>query len=201
MDLTKLFRAQKKLDAHIEKEKGLEGVDLIDKKILALLTELGELSNEYQGFKYWKEDNEPRTLIEHLCPICNAIGTITDEFESHGCHECNGTGKLSESNPLLEEYVDCLHFILSIGNEICVEQFNPRKLISFNNNITGQFNAIFKLIGSWDKVLLLIDHNNYYVVFNNFIHLGEMLGFTWKQIEQAYYDKNKINFERQANGY
>jgi len=36
MDLTKLFKAQKELDERIVKEKGLEGQDLLDKKILAL---------------------------------------------------------------------------------------------------------------------------------------------------------------------
>lgn len=34
-----------------------------------------------------------------------------------------------------------------------------------------------------------------------FILLGEMLGFTWSQIEQGYYDKNQINIERQNAGY
>src|SRR5699024_12342750 len=34
-----------------------------------------------------------------------------------------------------------------------------------------------------------------------FLKLGEMLGFTWEQIEESYFAKNKINHERQANGY
>lgn len=34
-----------------------------------------------------------------------------------------------------------------------------------------------------------------------YIGLGEMLGFTWDQIEEAYYAKNKVNHERQNTGY
>lgn len=36
MDLSKLFETQKRLDKRIVEEKGLEGQDLLDKKILAL---------------------------------------------------------------------------------------------------------------------------------------------------------------------
>jgi len=38
-------------------------------------------------------------------------------------------------------------------------------------------------------------------MFGYFIGLGEMLGFSWKQVEDAYYAKNKINHERQDAGY
>ncbi|GAA0415215.1 hypothetical protein GCM10008934_02680 [Virgibacillus salarius] len=47
MNLDKLFPIQKELDTRIEREKGLEGQDLLDKKILALQVELGELANEW----------------------------------------------------------------------------------------------------------------------------------------------------------
>lgn len=39
MNLEKLFATQKKLDERIVKEKGLQGQDLLDKKILALQVE------------------------------------------------------------------------------------------------------------------------------------------------------------------
>lgn len=174
MNLNKLFQIQSGLDYHIVKEKGLEGQDLLDKKILALQVELGELANEWRGFKFWSKNQSPQDF--HL-----------------------ENGKLK--NPLLEEYVDCMHFILSIGLNIGVKSYDPIKLISLTNDITGQFNTIFKLIGQWEKVFLFIDHDPYHVVVNEFLNLGEKLGFTWKQIEQAYLDKNKINHERQLNGY
>ena len=41
----------------------------------------------------------------------------------------------------------------------------------------------------------------YQDVFECFASLGALLGFTDEQIEQAYYDKNKINHERQSDGY
>lgn len=205
MNLNKLFEIQAKLDKHIVEEKGLEGQDLLDKKILALQVELGELANEWRGFKFWSENQIARTHYERICHVCKGKGEITvsifPDIRREICAYCVGTGLEEKKNPLLEEFVDCLHFILSIGLDIGVKTFKPAKLISFTNDITGQFNAVFKLIGHWDKVVLLIDKESYGVVMNNFLHLGEQLGFTEQQIEQAYLDKNKINFERQQNGY
>ncbi|WP_338088272.1 dUTP diphosphatase [Lysinibacillus composti] len=39
------------------------------------------------------------------------------------------------------------------------------------------------------------------MVFKEFTVLGEQLGFTWEQVENAYLEKNKINHERQLSGY
>src|SRR5690606_208860 len=185
MNLTKLFELQRKLDEHIIKEKGLDGEDLLPKKILALQVELGELANEWRGFKYWSKNQNPRALIIHKDP--------------HG--QCEPIKK----NPLLEEYVDCLHFILSIGLELKFSNldFMPKYKLK---NITDQFNEVFEdisglrmaILGDWDEQDLFSKYRN---VFMGFVGLGEMLGFTWKQIEQSYLDKNKVNHERQESGY
>jgi len=37
------------------------------------------------------------------------------DLEKEKCIHCNGTGIEELKNPLLEEYVDGLHFLLSIG--------------------------------------------------------------------------------------
>src|SRR5690625_5804429 len=88
MNLTKMFKIQKELDERIVKEKDLKGVDLLDKKILSLQVELGELANELpEVFKFW-------------------------------------SNKKNNYKKALEEYCDCLHFILSIGNEIDIKQWD-----------------------------------------------------------------------------
>src|SRR5690625_439798 len=122
MNLEKLFQAQKELDDRIIKEKGLQGQDLLDKKILALLVELGELAQNWRGFKIWSEDQEPR----NYCMACEI-----PEVEAHDCH-----------NPLLEEYVDCLHFILSIGLEMDFEPEENYKRY-YENSTEQQFLAVF----------------------------------------------------------
>lgn len=41
----------------------------------------------------------------------------------------------------------------------------------------------------------------YEYTFMQLVNLGAMLGFTWEQVVDAYYKKNKIDHERQTNGY
>ena len=145
MNLQPLFEAQKKLDAHIEKSKGLEGQNLLDKKILALQVELGELANEWRGFKFWSEDKEPNAKEEVVCGFCDE-GVIHDGRSAPGvCGWCLGDYVESCKNPLLEEYVDCLHFILSIGNylgmseTITVEWISEQEIIPKRRQQTHSF--------------------------------------------------------------
>ena len=183
MNLSKLFEAQKKLDDRIVKEKGLEGQDLLDKKILALQVELGELANEWRGFKFWSEDQEPRTEL------------WDDRLRFH--------------NPLLEEYVDCLHFILSIGNDLGLnnEEYSLEQ-DDLDGDVIDDFVFINKSLSEIyfrgsdsDYSLPFSDNFLYRFLTTVFLSLGKKLGFTWEQVEQAYYEKNKINHERQASGY
>src|SRR5690625_3623848 len=205
MNLEKLFKIQAELDKRILDKHNLHGEDLLDKKILALQVELGELANEFRGFKFWSEDQKART--ETQCHACEGKGffdfttPFSNEHFTEECEYCGGTGIQENKNPLLEEYVDCLHFILSIGlekdfvklgyNESAVEGMKRK-------DITSQFNYLFDKVGDFSSIP---NHNNYMYIVPLFLGLGEMLGFTWEQIEQAYLTKNKTNHERQESGY
>ncbi|OMC87444.1 hypothetical protein BK128_08435 [Viridibacillus sp. FSL H7-0596] len=200
MNLTKLFEAQAALDRDIELHHPVEdGEDRLSKKILALLVELGECANEWRGFKFWSNDQEPETLEWVECSSCDGKGVRLDwgAMQFWECEECKGTGDhLQKCNDLLEEYVDCLHFILSIGNQIKCDVFSiDVQHYHEEPTVDKQFLLVM------DHVIGLQDDDYYTELMHSFIHLGFMLGFTETQIEQAYYDKNKINFERQKRGY
>lgn len=207
MNLSKLFEAQKKLDDRIVKEKGLEGQDLLDKKILALLVELGELANEWRGFKFWSENQNPNTKerVTDNCRSYNGLGFIDAPQGRLNCH-CLFLYK----NPLLEEYVDCLHFILSIGLDInvnCDDIAKPSEIMSnaSKNQIVSDFLYLYWEVCDIAVNLKSQDSEFFKYYYENmcykFLKLGNALGFTRKQIEQAYYQKNKINHERQDGGY
>src|SRR5699024_4528421 len=176
-----------------------------DKKILALQVELGELANEHRGFKFWSEKQKPRTNEPIECETCDGWGSETDPYgicmSSDKCESCNGTGIIGSRNTLLEEYVDCLHFILSIGNDLEIEKvewftYEYRDLTDLFLTVNKSVNELLIACeGGGDYQL------NYSVLISYFDQLGYELGFTWEQIEQAYYEKNKVNHERQANGY
>ncbi|GEM02514.1 Dimeric dUTPase, all-alpha-NTP-PPase (MazG) superfamily [Halolactibacillus halophilus] len=185
MDLKQLFETQRKLDERIVEEKGLQGKDLLAEKYLALRTELGELANEWRGFKFWSEDQKPRTKGSWVCYTGVENGDFINLYE----------------NPLLEEYVDCLHFLLSIGNEYHFSVYTALKPTGLDYTILHQFNQLFNHVESVKNCMSMGVLGSYEMLFNGFLNLGRLLGFTDEQIEQAYYDKNKTNHERQYNGY
>jgi dimeric dUTPase (all-alpha-NTP-PPase superfamily) len=179
MNLSKLFEMQKALDDHIENQHPrLENENRFAKKLLASLVELAECANEQRGFKFWSKDQQPR--LKHV----RAPYMDLDDADFY--------------NPLLEEYVDKLHFILSLGIE---NGFDTQPLeidVRKQNTIEEQFLDLFYLtsIHYWFKGI-----KQYQLIISTFIGLGEMLGFTWEEVEQAYFTKNSINHERQYNGY
>lgn len=198
MNLTKLFEAQKKLREHIN----YNGEDRFEKLILALLVELGECANEQRSWKFWSKNQEPRKEKRIKCPTCNGTGMISMGEGIRGvkiCPDCdNPKGGLKTVHPLLEEYVDGLHFVLelAIEMELEIELWKPEK--ATKEDITTQFIYITSLAtGLWDNYF----QEGCWVLLEYYLGLGEMLGFTWEQIEQAYFDKNAVNHQRQENGY
>lgn len=162
MNLEKLLKMQKAFDDRIIDKHELDGQDLFSNKILALKVELGELANEWQGFKHWKEDPQPKP-------------------------------------DMLEEFVDCLHFILSIGLELEFSVTDHYIHNSFETvSIVDHFDMIYDQI-STVKLHQTID--SYQTLLEFFLGLGERLGFTPEMIEAAYLMKNKVNHERQDQGY
>jgi len=161
MDLHKLFEIQNTLDDRIQAQHNLKNVPLLDKKILSLQVELGELANETRCFKFWS------------------------------------TKKPSSNDVILEEYVDCLHFILSLGLEKEYQDItlSPKDVPC---ELSSQFLNLYITIANFASDSSL---DNYLNIFHNFLSLGKNLGFSHDDIESAYLYKNKINHERQDNGY
>ncbi|HEY5563877.1 MAG TPA: dUTP diphosphatase [Clostridiaceae bacterium] len=180
MKVGELFKEQEDLDDYIMANLKTKGVVVEDKqqllayRLLALATEVGELS------------------------------------------EANKNDKLMEAS-------DVFHFVMSVGNVVQVDI--PYKDVEFKMvyellkfKTTNWLEALEKFIIKFSMVAnasrsfkywktsnkepimdyLNIEYANMYVAF---IHLGHALGFTAKEMESAYLEKNKINYERQQNGY
>lgn len=207
MKITQLYDTQRELDNHIlNKHEELKGQDNLDWKVLALQVELGECANEWRGFKKWSHDQEPRTVKfeQEECSECDGTGHKLDHGAGnfYECWICEGKGFVGEvqKNPFLEEYVDCLHFILSIGLELNITVHDIDVQPHSDNDINDAFTSLITGVGILRYQTENIE-NSYKDILAGFIQLGWMLGFTWEQVEQAYFDKNKVNHERQLTGY
>lgn len=190
MELTKLFDTQLLLDSKIERKHPIQqGENRLVKRILALQVELSELANEQRSWKFWSADQKPRYEKTNMA------------FPNPGEPYSYRT------YPLLEEFVDCLHFVLSIGIDLKIKA----EALASNASPTHMPDVVDQFLWTNKKLLDLYqdvrDMNReasaycFLLLFNALLGLGEMLGFTWEQIEAAYMNKNQINHERQANGY
>ncbi|SFE42336.1 Dimeric dUTPase, all-alpha-NTP-PPase (MazG) superfamily [Paenibacillus algorifonticola] len=224
LTLEQMYEMQKALDAKIIVEKGLEGKDLLPNTVLALQVEIAELANEWRGFKHWSNDRQKRTKKEITCSYCNGTGDENSEANIQNlldggsgepykkCSECDGKGMTGYSNPLLEEYVDCLHFFLSIARQL---DLPASDLYSWEDGVEGEttilFSEIMHNVGMIhaDKMLTrdfedvqAFKRECFRAALFIFHALGEQrLGFTFEDVSAAYAAKNAVNHERQANGY
>lgn len=193
IELYELALIQEKLDQTIIENHYLQGEDLYNSKKLALLVELGELANEIRFFKFWSIDKKPRT--ETICSFCKGGKYVTDDLM---CHMCLGTGIDESKNPMLEEYVDGIHFILSLG----LDRYTKTELKDIlqqseplhYTNLEDQFISLFYEISS-------NMYSRWELIIRYYLGLGKLLDFTINDIVQAYYAKNKINFKRQDQQY
>ncbi|MBI6872887.1 dUTP diphosphatase [Clostridium aciditolerans] len=103
----------------------------------------------------------------------------------------------SNKSIILEEYVDCLHFILTLGLE---KQFNAIEveIRDLQYDITAQFLNLYVDINDF---IVSSSRDHYLTLFEDFLSLGKSLGFSIDEIEEAYIEKNSINHKRQIEGY
>ena len=113
------------------------------------------------------------------------------------CFKFWSTKNPSSNDVILEEYVDCLHFILGLGIEKDFQDITP-EVKDITSELSEQFLNLYINVADFIKCPSI---NNYLNIFENFLTLGENLGFCEDDIENAYLHKNKINHERQDNGY
>ncbi|AIW03685.1 nucleoside triphosphate pyrophosphohydrolase [Bacillus phage Pascal] len=196
-NLKELFEIQAGLDAEILKNHPIQpGEDRLEKKHAALLVELGEMFNEWRAFKFWSNDQTPRTEIDIKCLECEGLGLISHDEE---CAYCEGTGYI-KGDLVLKELVDCLHFVLSIGIEM--QNIHP----VFLALVAEEARAVkydYQSIEQAFISLLQLDWtaDDYEEGINYFIGFTEKLGYTWEQVTEAYLEKNQENHYRQMNGY
>ena len=104
----------------------------------------------------------------------------------------------SERSVILEEYVDSIHFILSLGIEKGFQDLPewPREIVE------GDLTALF--IGTNKSVLTFLTEptkTHYEKVWIMYGAIAEKLALVAQDVLQAYIAKNETNYERQKNGY
>ncbi len=103
----------------------------------------------------------------------------------------------SEKSKILEEYVDGIHFFLSLGIDINVM---PTYLSS--EGVDAELSLLFLKV--YEHVCILqqsFTEKNYIEAFQIYLQIANRLSFSPDEIRLAYFEKNKINHKRQLENY
>ena len=113
------------------------------------------------------------------------------------CFKFWSTKGPSERMIILEEFVDSIHFMLSLGymRDFILDEWP-------NVEVQGDLTQIF--IDTTQAILTFLKvqtEENYKAVWNYYGMIAYNLGFTVGDIIDAYKLKNEKNYERQRTGY
>lgn len=113
------------------------------------------------------------------------------------CFKFWSTKGPSERAVLLEEFVDSVHFMLSLGNMrgFLLEEW---PYLKEKQELTETF------LNTTQTILTFLQHQteeNYRAMWEQYSLIAYNLNFTIDDVLQAYELKNEKNYERQRNGY
>ena len=114
------------------------------------------------------------------------------------CFKFWSTKGPSDRSIILEEYVDSIHFLLSLGIEKGLDSLEEWPVAELQDDLTGLFIRTFEAIHLF---LLDPEMSKYKQLWVHYGKIADGLGFSYKEIMDAYVEKNDENYKRQQTGY
>ncbi|MGG0720230.1 dUTP diphosphatase [Robertmurraya massiliosenegalensis] len=124
------------------------------------------------------------------------VGELANETR---CFKFWSLKEPSARSVILEEFVDGIHFIVSLGIECGfkeIEEISAHKLNE--HNLTEQFLKVYESVHMFRATKTLAAYKE---MFEHYLWLAALLGFSDSEIKEAYISKNEVNYKRQQEGY
>ncbi|TFE00962.1 dUTP diphosphatase [Jeotgalibacillus salarius] len=157
--------------------------------------ELYQMQHELDSF-IEEENNltEQNLLRDKLLALSVEAGELANETR---CFKFWSRKGPSEKSIILEEYVDGIHFLLSIGLETNY-RFAGVEPDQNDTSLTELFLQFNRSISEFEKVQ---SEDHYIHMWNVYLSIGNNLNFSANDTIKAYKLKNEVNVERQKNEY
>ena len=131
--------------------------------------------------------------------ILDEVGELTHELKGNWCWWKKTQAQVDNSK-VLGELVDVWHFVLSYQNHF---NYGEKTLLgySYDKEIADDFLENLRVKKYMLPIALsgLVRNKNSIIMV--LVAITEYIGFTIKQVYEAYCDKNKINYQRLKEGY
>lgn len=142
--------------------------------------------HEIRRYPTYKIEN---ALFVEIAEMLNELPSIFKYWKK--------TAKNDREKALIE-YVDALHFALSLTNNnphyILKDKAFLHKYLAYRKR-----EMPMKIAEEVQRVIYYMVNTQEYLYY--LFYLGEILEFTWDEIYKAYKDKNAVNYERLKTGY
>ena len=174
--IEELIKEQKALDDEIRKNNGIsETESLVSKKYIALKTELYELVNQIESFKFWKKHKGKDNILEEGVDVLHFILSLAIE---------RGVNLEHEGEERVKEFFEITKTEL--------EKFGKDAII--NESIIIMDTLLSEIPGKKEYVVL-------YPTLRLLLQILQICEYTVDDIYNCYMKKNEINHERQENNY
>lgn len=104
----------------------------------------------------------------------------------------------SDREVILEEYVDSIHFLLSLGIDRDLNMLSEWPEPMAEKDLTAIF---LKTNRSILEFMEEYSMSTYQTVWSCYGTIAEILGFSYEDVMKAYVAKNQKNYDRQKDGY
>jgi dimeric dUTPase (all-alpha-NTP-PPase superfamily) len=158
-------------------------------KLLEMQSQLDNYIEKEHGLE--EEDLFGKKMLALLVEI----GELANETR---CFKFWSKKPASSKEVILEEFVDGVHFILSLGLEIGVKQLELKETNYTIEDVTEQFMEVYRAANEFMTERSVTHFTN---LLRHYFYLGELLGFSHDDVLQAYIQKNEVNYQRQKEGY
>ncbi|WP_288395429.1 dUTP diphosphatase [uncultured Vagococcus sp.] len=221
MNFKKLQAMQLELDNSILSAKPqMTAEERFNKTLVALSVEVAEVANCAEHFKFWKDnkgkvdekfistlnfrfEDEVRNDKRKWKLLKDTDGLFVDTSKKYNLDNFKLlTIEQAHKLTLVEEASDCLHFILSLANQLGLEikNFNWKTLSDSKEQSLMLINRdIFYLYKGFKDEK--VNYENFRFMLIGIFSYFESLSITTQELEQAYYEKNEENYRRLREGY
>ena len=202
MNFKKLQAMQAKLDEAILADKTpMTAEERFNKTLVALSVEVAEVANTVEHFKFWKDGKGMKVDDKRFDIVDLQIGRRNVYWDT--VEEEELFPEQAHRLTLIEECSDALHFILSLANQLDENISTMEFLINDGIYSKEEHYRDLQYLINYMEYREEINFKNEWIrsITEGFCCYTYSLGVKFKELEQAYYDKNKINYERLENGY
>lgn len=156
-------------------------------EMINMQRQLDKYIMDKQGIEYTDEvsDKIRLALFVELGELFNELPSIFKHWKPNA---------VDDRAKALVEYVDCLHFAMSL------HYFYSDDGLELGT-LTLHEDCAYKNLDEILDYIFIIDTSLYHPsnLLSEVLNLGCYLGFTWDEVYNTYIEKNKINYDRQVN--